>query len=176
VRWLATVLICGMACAPLWAQAACADFAWDVHHERALCAGEAQSLPAGTDRASAPTIRADRYYDLQLSPQPGVKFVAAPGKVMLADGAYAGLIKLTVAKAGSYRVSLDRPYWIDVVSDGKLLPTQDFQGSRGCSAPHKIVEFVLPANQQLWLQFIGATAAQLHLTVTSSPAAKAPRS
>jgi hypothetical protein len=132
---------------------------------------QAQVLKAGTDGNGAPRIRTDHFYALQLTPQPQVRFAMAPGKVMLSDGAYAGLVKLKVTQPGSYRVSIDVPFWVDVVTGGKELPTQDFTGLRGCSAPRKLVEFVLPANQDLLLQFSGATAAQLRVAITKAPAA-----
>jgi len=179
--WSCGTILASIACLPLAAPAAapaapaaaragCTDFVWDVHHERSLFAGPAQSLRAGTAPASAPSIRADHFYALQLSPQPHVQFEAPPGKVMLTDGDYAGLVRFRLAAPGSYRVSLDRPFWIDVVAHGKLLPTEDFQGQRGCRAPHKIVEFMMPAHEELWLQFSGASAAQVHVAITRAPA------
>jgi hypothetical protein len=170
-RWLVALILGSMAGVPAWARAACSDFSWDVHQERALFAGQAQLLPAGSTVAAAPSIHPDQLYDLHLTSQPQVQFGTPPGKAMLADGAYAGMVRLRVAMPGSYRLSVDVPFWIDVVSDGKLLPTQDFQGQHGCSEPRKIVEFELPADRELLLQFSGATSAQLHLTVTRSPAA-----
>lgn len=171
--WLATVL-CSVVGAQAWAQApACRDFAWDVHQERALFAGQAQAVQGGTTADATPTVRTDRFYAVQLAPQPQVKFVTPPGKVMLADGAYAGMVKFRVPRSGSYRVSLDAPFWIDIVADGKLLATQDFSGSR-CVGPHKIVIFNMPAGQDLWLQISGAHSAQAHFSVTAGSATPGP--
>lgn len=69
---------------------------------------------------------------------------------------------MTVAQASSYRISLDAPLWIDVLANGGALAARDFQGRAGCSAPHKIVEFELPANTPLTLH-------------TRSPARPAPK-
>jgi hypothetical protein len=81
---------------------------------------------------------------------------------------------LKVAQPGSYRISVDVPFWIDVVAAGKELPTEDFTGLRGCSSgPRKLVQFVLPANEELLLQFSGATRAQLRMSVTKAPPALA---
>jgi len=151
------------------AHADCKDFSWDAHQERAIFASQPHTMQAGKAPAAAPLIQPDHFYALQLAPQPQVQFEAPPGKSMLADGAYAGVVKFTVPQAGSYRVSLDLPFWIDVIADGKLLPTQDFQGSR-CDGPHKMVEFVMPAHQQLWLQFSGSTSPQVHVSITRAPA------
>ncbi len=169
---MAAVLLCGAAAAlPAAAAAAPCASSWDVQHEVALFGTPAQALTAGVDQAGAPRIRADRFYALHLTPQPQVRFAMPPGKVMLNDGAYAGLVRLKVTQPGSYRVSIDVPFWIDVVAGGKELPTEDFTGLRGCSGPHKLVEFLLPANQDLLLQFSGATTAQLHVAITKAPPA-----
>jgi hypothetical protein len=171
----AVILAAAVASLPAWAQGqACHDFAWDVHQERALFSGPAHSVQGGTAAAAAPTVRPDRLYAVQLAPQPQVKYVTAPGKVMLADGAYGGMVKFRVPHSGSYRVALDAPFWIDVVADGKLLGTEDFSGQRGCANPRKIVVFQMPAGQELWLQISGAHRAQAEFTLTAAPATQTP--
>ena len=170
--WAAAAVLAGSLLAASAVQAACGrDFSWDVHQERALFAGAPHTLHAGSAPAAAPRIRTDQFYALRLAPQQQVQFEAPPGKTMLTDGDYAGVVKFTVPRAGSYRVSLDGTFWIDVVADGKLLATQDFQGQRGCGGPRKIVEFVMPAHQQLWLQLSGSSAAQVHVSITAASAA-----
>jgi hypothetical protein len=168
LRGLALVCLC-LATAAARADDPCAGFAWDVIHERALFATDAKALPAGKAVASSPALTVDRLYQLQLSSQPEVSFAAPPGKKMLTDGAYAGLATLIVDKAGVYRVSLDQSFWLDVVANGVLIGSKAFQGRAGCSAPHKIVEFVLPAGAPLTLQFGGATSQTLRVTITRSP-------
>jgi hypothetical protein len=149
----------------------CATFAWDVAHERALFATEPTSLAAGTAVASAPSLAPDRLYELRLSLQPEVAFAVAPGRAKQTDGGRAGLAQLTVAVAGLYRISIDRPFWLDVVAGGALVGSKDFQGRPGCSAPHKIVEFTLAAGMPLTLQFSGAASPTLKVAITRSPPA-----
>ncbi len=151
---------------------ACAGFKWDVTREHALFEGQSVALAAGKDAASAPTIGSDRLYRLQLTGQSDVSFALAPGKKMLTDGAYAGLVVLKLDAPGNYRVSLDGPYWIDVAANGKLAATRDFQGQPNCDAPHKIVEFDLSDAKQFVLQVSGSTKAVVQLTVTRVPAPK----
>ncbi|MDB6085659.1 MAG: hypothetical protein JWN43_3540 [Gammaproteobacteria bacterium] len=148
----------------------CAGFKWDVSKERALFNGPATSLTAGRDAASAPSIGADRLYRMQLVPQDQVAFALPPGKKMLTDGAFAGLAALDLERPGDYRVSLDVPFWIDVVADGKLAATKDFQGQQSCDAPHKIVEFDLTGATHFVLQLSGSVKATVRLTVTRAPA------
>ena len=124
------------------------------------------------DAGSAPVIDTDRLYELQLTPQDQTAFALPPGKKMLTDGAYAGLATFKVNTSGAYRVSVDVPFWIDVVAAGKLVATKDFQGQQTCDAPHKIVEYELTAAQPLVLQLSGSTKTVVRLAVTQSPAPK----
>ncbi len=150
----------------------CDGFKWDIAREHALFGSRSIVLTAGKDPQSAPLIGADRLYQLQLAPQGEVIFALAPGKKMPADGAYAGLAALQLDVVGNYRVSVDVPAWIDVVGNGKLAATVDFQGRPGCDAPHKIVEFDLSDAKRFILQVSGATRAAVRLTVTVAGAPK----
>jgi hypothetical protein len=150
----------------------CLDFKWDVSKERALFAGAPAALKSGHDPASAPIVIPNRLYTLRLAAQDQVAFSASPAKKPSASPAYAGLATLKIAAPGSYRVSVDVPVWIDLVSQGTLVAAKDFQGQHACSAPHKIVEFELAGTQPFVLQFSNAAAGSITLTVTASPIRK----
>jgi hypothetical protein len=151
----------------------CGAFTWDVQHERALFAAQPLPLAAGKVQGSAPVVLTGRLYELTLSPQGEIAF-APPPHAKKGDGAaYGGLATLTVAMAGLYRVSLDAPVWVDVIGQGTLIQPRDFQGRHGCSAPHKLVEFELPAGTPLTLQFSASAAAAVKVSVTPAPV-KAP--
>jgi hypothetical protein len=144
----------------------CAEFKWDVAKEHSLFGGAGEPLTAGKDVASAPMLATDRLYELRLEHQDQVSFAASPGKKTLADQPFAGVAALKVKTPGSYRVSVDAPLWIDVVADGKITDVKDFQGQKGCDAPHKIVEFELAAAQQFVLQVSGSIKPSVRVTVT----------
>jgi hypothetical protein len=146
----------------------CAGFSWDVAHERALFGEAPQRLTAGASVADAPAISPGRLYELALVPDSQVRFAAAPGKRGAAEG-HAGLATLSLPSAGLYRIALDQPYWVDVIAAGAPIPSRDFQGRAGCHAPHKIVEFVLPAATPLTLQFSAGNAATLRVAVLMAP-------
>jgi len=148
----------------------CSGFGWKVTHERGLFAGKPKSEKAGAELTSAPVIAPDHLYDLALTSQDQVHFSVPPGKKPKGEGAYAGLVRLKVPKAGLYRISVDQPFWIDVVSGAELVRSNDFQGAAGCNAPHKIVLFQLPAEQDLVLQVSGLPSAKARLTVSAAPA------
>lgn len=144
----------------------CAAFSWDVHHERELFSKEPVDLATGKAVADAPALTADRLYELELRAQPEVSFVAPPSRIWPAEATYAGLARLTVETAGVYRIALDQAAWIDVVAGGTVLHTRDFQGRPGCNAPHKIVEFALPAGKPLLLEFSASVTPSLKVTLT----------
>src|SRR6516162_2236726 len=153
---------------PTWAADACGGFTWNVAKELALFASTPQAATAGSIVEKAPNLSGERLYDLALVAQEQVHFAVPPGKRALADGAYGGIVRFRVPVDGLYRISLDQPFWIDVVADGKLVPSKDFQGRPGCSAPHKIVEFPLTSNRDLLLQFSNAVSPHVRVTVTPS--------
>jgi hypothetical protein len=144
----------------------CAGFSGNVTPERALFAVAAQPAAAARDVASAPLLLPGRLYQLQLTPQGQVSMRLAPGRKTQVDGAFAGLARLQLLQAGSYRVSMDQGAWIDVVADGQMINSSNFQGRPGCTAPHKIVQFLLPAGHELLLQFSAATAPVLRVAIT----------
>jgi len=152
----------------------CAGFKWNVTEERAVFSQKAEATPAGRDTTSAPAMQTKKLYDLALSPQSDVKFAVPPGKKGLPDGAYAGLIHFRVPTAGAYRVSMDQGFWIDIVSHQALLDSTDFTGAHDCSAPRKIVQYNLPANEDLVLQFSAAAKDHVRVAVTPAAASSAP--
>ena len=165
-------LVLGCAALPAVADDACVDFKWDVSKERALFAETPAKVTAGRDPRSAPGVVPNRLYLLGLMAQDTVAFSANPAKEAASTPAYAGLATLKAPAAGSYRVAVDQPLWIDVVADGALVQPKDFQGQRGCSAPRKIVEFDLVGGQPVVLQFSNAVKDRILLTVTPSPPRK----
>ena len=146
----------------------CAAFSWDVAHERALFSEAPHRLSAGLSPSDSPALTTGQLYELTLAPQPQVHFAAAPGKSRSADG-YAGLAVLTLPSAGVYRIALDQPIWVDVVAEGTPVRSRDFQGRSGCSAPHKIVEFVLPAKVALTIQLSSGSSPTVRVAVLAAP-------
>ncbi|HEV7357065.1 MAG TPA: hypothetical protein VGN99_03655 [Steroidobacteraceae bacterium] len=168
---LLTALV-GIAGAPAMADDACVDFKWDVSRERALFAGPATSLTAAADSKAAPAMLLNHLYEVMLQPQEKVAFAVTPGKKNPRAGSHAGLLTFKIPSNGSYRVAIDMPFYIDVVSDGALVAATDFQGQRGCSSPHKIVVFDLKGTRPLILQLSNADPDRVRLTITATPARK----
>jgi hypothetical protein len=167
--WLTLMVLSGGTVAAA-ADDPCTASKWNLTREHALFSEAAQSAAAGRDAASAPDMKAGRLYELSLSPQDGVKFVVPPGKKAPPDGAFAGLIRLQVPAAGTYRISLDQGFWIDVIDHQQIIEATDFAGLHGCAAPRKIVLYKLPAGKDLVLQLSGAAKDRVRVTLTPSSA------
>jgi hypothetical protein len=147
-------------------QDACTGFTWNVVRERALFASAPQSVAAGREPGTTPLLAAERLYELKLGQQGQVTMLLAPGKQSIIDGAYAGLARLQPQQSGAYRISIDQSAWIDVVADGHMVDAAAFQGRPGCLAPHKIVQYLLPAGRALLLQFSAAAGPHLRVAIT----------
>ena len=158
-----------LAALPARADDPCASFSWDVHHERELFSKEPVDIASGKTVADAPALTPDRLYELELRARPEVGFAAPPSRTWPTAATYAGLVRLTVETAGVYRIALDQSAWVDVLANGTVLQNRDFQGRPGCSAPHKIVEFVLPAGTPLILEFSASITPSVKVTISRSP-------
>ncbi len=154
---------------------ACAHFSWDVTHELAVMKQSPQALTAAVaGTGTVPQMRTGQVYEVKLAPQGSVGYLVPPGKAMPAAQATGGLVLFRVPVAGRYRISLASGHWIDVLANGAFIKSRDFQGAHGCEPLHKIVEFELPADQSLTLQFSGApgTSVRVAITAVTSPAAQ----
>lgn len=174
VNFVFAILAAGLACHAVHSAdaPACTGFKWDVAHEVALMRGAAHTvLAAHHPGGSVPEVKPDTLYSLKLTDQARVRFAATPGKSGAAAGAQAGLVQFRLEHAGRYRISIASGHWIDVVNDGQLVPAVDFQGHAGCERPRKIVEFGLPADRALILQFSGSADQDVAVTITAAKAA-----
>ena len=168
LAWPAAMVLSTVFSLPLQAADPCEGFTWNVAHERAVFASTATALTAANASGPAPSLDVDKLYEITLTPQDKVSFVLAPAKKVLADGAFAGMVKLHIPSPGKYRVSMSEGFWIDVIADGKFAPTDDFTGAHECRAPRKIVQYSLPAGD-LVLQFSNTNSASVRVTVTAAP-------
>jgi hypothetical protein len=168
--WRLAALLLGLAAGAAHADDPCAGFKWNVTRERALFAGQPQALTASQGAASAPELSPERLYDISLWPQAGLALRVPAGSKSRFEGASAGFARLSVPAAGRYRVSLGQPGWIDLVGEQGVIPSSDFSGQHGCSTPHKVVQFELPAGSVL-LQLTGVTGSHVELALTRAPEA-----
>jgi|HubBroStandDraft_6_1064221.scaffolds.fasta_scaffold149861_3 hypothetical protein len=165
----AAILLLAVTAHPARADDPCAGFKWNVERERALFAGTAASAAAARDAAGGAQLQPDVLYELTLAPQQQVSLSVPAGNKSTFDGAFAGFARLQVPTAGVYRVSLSRPGWIDLIGEHGAIASSDFSGQHGCNAPHKVVQFQLPAGS-LVLQLTGVDGPRVTVTLTRAPA------
>jgi len=148
------------------ASGGCNDFRWDVTAERALFAtASGAQVQAGKVASSAPDLLVGELFEVTLHPQESVQLAVPPSKAMLPDGVYAGLLRLRIPAAGSYRIALDNGAWIDVVNGDRSINSSEFSGAATCTRPAKIVVFDLAVSDVLWLQISAATSERVSVTV-----------
>lgn len=133
-----------------------------------------QELAGWTKRVavkSGDTVAIGRGAVLALRPSGDVTFVVAPAKMPESDS-FSGTVSFEVTVAGTYRVALDSPAWVDVVSSGKVLDSVAHGHGPACSPVRKMVDFELSPGRYA-LQLSGAKTASV--TVLVARATKAPR-
>jgi hypothetical protein len=163
--------VAGMAPALADETEGCSHFTWDVSHELAVMKQTPKPITAAIKPGSGtPLLQVDTLYEVKLAPQGSVTYSAKPAKPTLDDSAQGGLVRFHVEQSGLYRISITSGHWIDVIEGEQFVKSKDFQGSRGCARPHKIVAFDLPAHKELILQFSGSTDPTVTLAITPVPA------
>jgi hypothetical protein len=147
------------------AAAACQAPGWDMSRELKTFGVSPRTLAAGIGSRGAPLLRVDTLYALRLRPQGEVQFSEPPGRAVRAATPMAGIVQFRARTSGVYRVTLDSPLWIDVVTgEGTLAPT-DYTGWHDCSAFRKSVDYSLKAGHALTLQFSDAATDLVKVTI-----------
>jgi hypothetical protein len=170
---IAIGLLSGLAATSTLAQesnpaAGCASYDVDVSTELALL----EKPPVDVARTSAgdqssTELVAGRAYALQLALQAETSFLVPPGRRMLDEGAFAGVARFAVSASGTWRISLDRNSWVDVVApDGSLVESSRFGGRTDCPSLRKLVEFPLQPGLSYTLQLSGGTEPNTMVLIT----------
>ncbi len=160
-RWLIPIAL--LIAAPALAQepVGCDKFKWPLDHERALLASPSQ-LSSGAAMAQ-PLAAA---VTLALLPLSDAKLPVAPSRAPKSPDSYAGFVSApTLPKAGTYRVTLAAPAWIDVIQSGQALQSTAFSGASGCTGLAKSVKFEISAATFI-VELSGTAAHALSFVVT----------
>lgn len=143
----------------------CTGFRFNLDHELKLFAAEPRKIEAPSGHEPA-KLEAETLYTARLKPQAEVHFQVAPEKVMVADGSYAGSFQIDTGRSGRMRVTLDEAAWIDVVNEGRPLPSVQHTGSHDCRLLRKSVEFALEPGSRPVIQISGSTDQEIRLAVS----------
>lgn len=141
---------------------ACEQMSWTVKRELALFAApDLRTVPSGTSLDSLP----DKGVALQLEPDAAVPFVLPPERKATSVEGSGGLIAVKdVPRAGTYQVTLSTDAWIDVIQNGKAVPSVAHTGKRDCMGVRKSVRFELQPGP-VTLQLSGAPVKLIKLAI-----------
>ena len=137
---ISAILIAALAALPATAEpTGCDHFKWPLDHEKALLA-----KPVAVASGGAASLATGE--NLTLAPQTRAKLPQAPSRPPKFPNSYAGFVTLAApASAGTYRVTLTRGAWIDVVQDGHLLKVGRSHRRHRLRGPRQSVKFDLKA-------------------------------
>lgn len=104
---------------------------------------------------------------MALLPTPKVAYPVRPEKPG-GSVSFGGLARFTVGKAGTWRVALGTPAWVDVVKDGKAAVSIAHGHGPNCSTIRKMVDYALEPGDYL-LQVAANGADRTTVLVTPLP-------
>ena len=103
---------------------------------------------------------------IKLAPLADAKLPQTPERTSKSPTAYAGYVRMAaLQQAGTYKVTLSAPAWVDVVQDNRTLKSGAFSGVQGCAGIRKSVKFDLAA-APLMVQVNGVPADTIVLVLT----------
>ena len=143
----------------------CTNFATDLGQEFRLMASSARASPTSVSPQNAP-VASPGVFDFTLHPQSLVRFAADPAQQRGGDDSFAGVVSLGNLAEGHWRISADNGAWIDLVADGDLLASPEFEMQTGCAELFKTVTFEQPARGPVLMQISGSKTAEIRITIT----------
>lgn len=122
------------------------------------------SSPTGLDKAE---VKIGVAVLAALHHTPEVTYAKTPFKPG-GSVSYGGMFKVMIADAGTYRISLGNPSWLDVISGDRVIDSIAHQRGPACSGIRKEVDFPLAPGAYVLQLSAGADAAT-GLIVTRLP-------
>jgi hypothetical protein len=142
-------------------QQACATVAEPWKAPRAIASARDAAGAAQAPFAVGEAVR------LALHPDGEVSYATLP-KGEGEAASFGGMASFTVEQAGTYRVGLSEPVWVDVVQGGKPAETVRFGPGPACSGIRKAVAFELTPGQHV-IEISGGTTAEAGVIVERLP-------
>ena len=124
------------------------------------------SLATASDAAGLGNARVQvgKAADLSLHPIGSVRLPVPAGR----EGGNGGLATVTIERAGTYRVALGSPGWVDLIAAGKAIKSTAHGHGPECTGIRKIVDFALEPGTYT-IAISGAPATRTQLLVALRP-------
>jgi hypothetical protein len=142
---IAAIVVATSMCVQAHAQepVGCDKFKWPLDKERATLNGT--DLPKIVSGTAVP-FPLPFGAIVALKPLADAKLLTPPEQAPKSPDSFAGFFQAPAPKkAGSYKITVSAPGWIDVIQAGKTVKSTDFSGARGCDGVRKSVKFDLAA-------------------------------
>ncbi len=120
---------------------ACDQFAWPITREReAFSAANLQTIRAGVPERALP----EHGVALKLDPATNISYPVALERKPKNESSFGGVLTFaSPTQPGTYQVTLSGEAWIDVIQNGRPLPSKAHSGKRDCPGVRKSVRFEL---------------------------------
>lgn len=147
-----------------------------------VCPADAEPLPASlagwttkaparaaTDAAglATATLLPGKAVNLSLRSTPEIRYALRPERPG-GSVSHGGMVGFAVPEAGTYRVALGSPAWIDLVQDGKALESVAHGHGPACSGIRKMVDFALEPGRYT-LQIAGNGSSEVAVMIARLP-------
>mgnify|MGYP004519913833 CR=1 FL=1 len=124
-----------------------------------------QGVTAGASVAAPATLALGRSARATLLPTDRVTFPAPPGRAA-EPATMAGVFAVDADSAGSYRVALSAPVWVDLVAGDKPLASVAHGHGPDCSGIRKTVDFRIPAAGRYLVQVANSAAPNVTVMIS----------
>ena len=167
-RLLLTLLLFPFAAfAQTAAQPGCAAYKTNLANEFKIWDMPAVPVQSVAKPEAIPEIKVGVHHAVALHPHPSVTFGVKPERDRGGPAVFSGIVKVTVAEAGLYRVSTGANQWIDVLRGTAYTPSPQFENATGCPIA-KTVGYQLNAGETLTLQVSGNPANIMGIIVSKA--------
>jgi hypothetical protein len=141
----------------------CDKFKWPLDKERATLTGT--DLPKIVSGTAVP-FPLPFGAIVALKPVADAKLPTPPEQAPKSSDSFAGFFAVPAPKrAGSYKITVSDPAWIDVIQAGQTVKSADFSGALGCDGVRKSVKFDLAA-APFTVELSGIKADEIKLAIS----------
>jgi len=165
MRSLLAALLAFVVAAPCLAQepVGCDKFKWPLDTERAmLTAADVPGVASGGSVAKPPPVAVS----VALVSLADAKLPLPLERAPKSSASFAGFVKAAAPpRAGTYKITVSAPAWIDVAQAGKLVKSSTFSGAVGCDGIRKSVKFDLAA-APFTVEISGVEANSIRFAIT----------